>query len=216
MRNLTWHEIPAMPCRDKVCPHEFRSVSMPREGTMFVCGGMVLDYDYPLDVVLKYDMVRNHWTVTNKMITARSFFASGVINGMMYAAGGNAADLFELDSAEVLNPLDGNWRPVSNMVTHMSSYDAAILNGKLLVTEGWLWPFFVSPRGQVYDARTDQWELMAMGLKEGWTASIVVYDRLFVMSELERMRMKVYDSVTDSWETINGPELLWRVGADEK
>lgn len=208
LRNLTWHEIPAMPCRDKVCPHGFRSVSMPSEGTMFVCGGMVSDSDCPLDLVLKYDMVRNHWTVTNKMITARSFFGSGVIDGKIYAAGGNSADMFELDTAEVLNPLDGKWRSVSNMVTQMASYDAAVLNGKLLVTEGWLWPFFVSPRGQVYDPRTDQWETMAMGLREGWTGtSVVIYDRLFIVSELERMKMKVYDSVTDSWETVNGPEL---------
>src|SRR5690606_18408721 len=123
------------------------------------------------------DMVRNHWTVSNKMITARSFFGSGVIDGMIYAAGGNSADMLELDTAEVLNPLDGKWRFISNMVTQMASYDAAVLNGKLLVTEGWLWPFFVSPRGQVYDPRTDQWETMAMGLREGWTGtSVVIYD----------------------------------------
>ncbi|XP_010549492.1 PREDICTED: F-box/kelch-repeat protein At1g30090 [Tarenaya hassleriana] len=208
LRHLTWHEIPPMPCKDKVCPHGSRSVSMPREGTLFVCGGVVSDMDCPLDLVVKYEMDRNRWTVLDSMLTPRSFFASGVIDGMIYVAGGNSADLFELDSAEVMDPSDGNWHPISQMGTNMASYDAAVLNGKLLVTEGWLWPFFVSPRGQVYDPRSDSWETMAVGLREGWTgSSVVVYGRLFVVSELERMKLKVYDSDSDSWETIEGPAL---------
>ncbi|MFQ6631491.1 hypothetical protein Gotur_009898 [Gossypium turneri] len=208
LTHFSWHTIPAMPCKDKVCPHGFRCVSIPREGSLFVCGGMVSDVDCPLDLVLKYEIHKNRWTVMNKMNTARSFFASEVINGMIYVAGGNSGDLFELDSAEVLDPEKGNWHSIASMGTNMASYDSAVLNGKLLVTEGWLWPFFVSPRGQVYDPRTNNWESMAVGLREGWTgSSVVVYGHLFVVSELERMKLKVYDPDSDSWETIEGPPL---------
>ncbi|XP_050234664.1 F-box/kelch-repeat protein At1g30090 [Mercurialis annua] len=208
LTHFSWHSIPAMPCKDKVCPHGFRCASIPRDGTLFVCGGMVSDVDCPLDLVLKYEMQKNRWTVMNQMIAARSFFASGVIDGMVYVAGGNSTELFELDSAEVLDPMKGIWRRVSSMGTNMASYDAAVLDGKLLVTEGWLWPFYVSPRGQVYDPRTDTWENMAVGLREGWTgSSVVVYGRLFVVSELERMKLKVYDADYDTWEAIEGPPL---------
>ena len=208
LTHFSWHTIPAMPCKDKVCPHGFRCVSIPPDGTLFVCGGMVSDVDCPLDLVLKYEMQKNRWTVMNRMITARSFFASGVIDGMIYVAGGNSTDLYELDSAEVLDPFNGSWHPIANMGTNMASYDAAVLNGKLLVTEGWLWPFYVSPRGQVYDPRTNNWENMAVGLREGWTgSSVVVYGHLFVVSELERMKLKVYEPENDSWEAIEGPPL---------
>ncbi|TQD76794.1 hypothetical protein C1H46_037696 [Malus baccata] len=208
LTNFSWHTIPAMPCRDKVFPHGFRCVSMPQEGTLFICGGMVSDVDCPLDLVLKYEVQKNRWTVINQMISARSFFASGVIDGKIYVAGGNSSDLFELDSAEVLDPVKGSWHPIASMGANMASYDAAVLNGKLLVTEGWLWPFFVSPRGQVYDPRTNNWESMAVGLREGWTgSSVVIYGHLFVVSELERMKLKVYDADTDSWEPIEGPPL---------
>ncbi|GAB2296894.1 hypothetical protein Dimus_030995 [Dionaea muscipula] len=208
LTHFSWHTIPAMPCKDKVCPHGFRCVAMPNEGTLFVCGGMVSDVDCPLDLVLKYEMRKNRWTVMNQMNTARSFFASGVIDGLIYVAGGNSADLFELDSAEVFDPVGGYWYPIASMGTNMASYDAAVLDGKLLVTEGWLWPFFVSPRGQVYDPRTDYWENMAIGLREGWTgSSVVVYGHLFVVSEHERMKLKVYDVDSDSWETVEGPPL---------
>ncbi|KAF8408864.1 hypothetical protein HHK36_004933 [Tetracentron sinense] len=208
LTHFSWHTIPAMPCKDRVCPHGCRCVAIPREGTLFVCGGMVSGTDCPLDMVLKYEMQRNRWTVMSRMITARSFFASGVIDGIVYAAGGYSTDLFDLDSAEVLDPIKGNWHPIANMGTNMASYDAAVLNGKLLVTEGWVWPFVFSPRGQVYDPRSNRWESMAVGLREGWTGSSVVVDgNLFVVSEHERMKLKVYDVETDSWDPVEGPPL---------
>ncbi|KAL1815581.1 hypothetical protein ACET3Z_018155 [Daucus carota] len=208
MKKFTWHSIPAMPCKEKVCPHGFRCVSMPQEGALYVCGGVVSDVDCPLNVVLKYEVQRNRWTVMRKMITARSFFASGVVGGMIYVAGGNSTDLFELNSAEVMDPRKGIWRPIASMGTNMASYDAAVLNGKLLVTEGWFWPFYVVPRGQIYDPKTDTWKSMAAGLREGWTGtSAVVYDHLFVVSEHERIKLKVYYTNTDCWEAVAGAPL---------
>ena len=208
LTHLSWHTIPAMPCKDKVCPQGVRCASIPCDGNLFVCGGMVSDVDCPLDLVLKYEMQKNRWTVMNQMITARSFFASGVIDGRIYVAGGNSTNLFELDSGEVMDPVKGSWHPIASMGTNMASYDAAVLNGKLLVTEGWLWPFDVSPRGQVYDPRTNKWESMAVGLREGWTgSSVVVYGHLFVVSVHERMKLKVYYTDDDSWEQIDGPPL---------
>ncbi|KAF9595300.1 hypothetical protein IFM89_038435 [Coptis chinensis] len=91
------------------------------------------------------------------------------------------------------------------MGVNMASYDAAVHNGKLLVTEGWLWRFFFSPRGQVYDPRLNCWETMSANLREGWTGlSAVVDGHLFVVSEHERMKLKVYDVKTDSWEVVVG------------
>lgn len=204
--HLSWHTIPAPPCMEKVCPHGFRCVS--GDGTLFVCGGMAADVDCPLNLVLKFEVRSNRWTPMKKMNTPRSFFASGVIDRMVYAAGGNSSDRFELDSAEVMDPNEGIWRPVANMGATMAAYDAAVLDRKLFVTEGWFWPFYVVPRGQVYDPRTDHWECMATGLREGWTgSSVVMFGRLFVVSEHERTKLKVYDSSNDTWETVEGPPL---------
>ncbi|KZV21410.1 F-box/kelch-repeat protein-like [Dorcoceras hygrometricum] len=204
----SWHTIPAMPCKEKVCPQGFRCVSFPDEGTLFVCGGIMSDVDCPLNLVVKFEVIKNRWTVMKKMTTPRSFFASGVINGLIYVAGGNSTDLFELNSVEVLDPKKGTWRNVSNMKTNMASYDAAVLDGKLLVTEGWFWPFYVVPRGQIYDPHADNWENMPAGLREGWTgSSVVIYGHLFVVTEHERTKVKVYDAQCDSWDTVEGPPL---------
>ncbi|XP_071706491.1 F-box/kelch-repeat protein At1g30090-like [Rutidosis leptorrhynchoides] len=199
--NLSWHTIPEMPWMDKVCPHGFRCVSVPGDGSVFVCGG-------PQNSVLKFDVRLNRWNVMKKMITPRSFFASGVIDGMVYVAGGNSSDGFELNSAEVMDPKSGVWCPIEDMGANMACYDAAVLNGKLYVTEGWFWPFYVVPRGQVYDPKTKNWECMATGLREGWTgSSVVMFGHLFVVSEHERTKLKVYDSKNDVWETVNGSPL---------
>uniref|UniRef100_A0A1D1XCU3 F-box/kelch-repeat protein At1g30090 n=1 Tax=Anthurium amnicola TaxID=1678845 RepID=A0A1D1XCU3_9ARAE len=202
---FSWHTIPPMPCRDRVCPHGLRCVAIPQEGSLLVCGGTVTGVDSPLDTVLRFEMQSNRWTPVSRMLTPRSFFAAGLIHGLVYAAGGSSTNLSELSSAEALCPVTGSWQPVASMCTGFSSYDSAVLHGKLFVTEGWVWPFLFSPRGQVYDPRADAWEPMADGLREGWTGSSVVIDgHLFVISEHENLRVKVYDMESDSWDTVDG------------
>jgi hypothetical protein len=215
--HLTWHAIPAMPCRDRACPRGFGCVAIPGagdggDGALLVCGGLVSDMDCPLHLVLKYDIYKNRWTVMTRMLTARSFFAGGVIDGRVYVAGGYSADQFELNSAEVLDPEKGVWQPIASMGMNMASSDSAVIGGRLYVTEGCAWPFFSSPRGQVYDPKNDRWEAMPVGMREGWTGlSVVIEGCLFVISEYERMKVKVYDPETDSWDSVSGPRMPERI-----
>lgn len=212
LNHLTWHTIPTMPCRDRACPRGFGCVAIPSDGTLLVCGGLVSDMDCPLHLVLKYDIYKNRWTVMTRMLSARSFFAGGVIDGQVYVAGGYSTDQFELNSAEVLDPVKGVWQPVASMGMNMASSDSAVISGRLYVTEGCAWPFFSSPRGQVYDPKIDRWEAMSVGMREGWTGlSVVIDERLFVISEYERMKVKVYDQETDSWDSVNGPPMPERI-----
>ncbi|XP_072989023.1 F-box/kelch-repeat protein At1g30090 [Typha latifolia] len=212
LTHFSWHTIPAMPCRDRACPRGFGCIAIPPDGTLLVCGGLVSDMDCPLHLVLKYEIYKNRWTVMSRMLTARSFFASGVINGSVYVAGGYSTNQYELDSAEVLDPIKGNWQPIASMGMNMVCSDSAVLKERLYVTEGCVWPFLSSPRGQVYDPKTDRWETMALGMREGWTgSSVVIYDHLFVISEYNRMKVKVYDMECDSWDTVEGSPLPERI-----
>ncbi|XP_078162515.1 galactose oxidase/kelch repeat superfamily protein [Carex rostrata] len=212
LTHLSWHSIPAMPCRDHACPRGFGCVSLPKIGSLLVCGGLVSDMDCPLHLVLKYDVCKNKWTVLPPMLSARSFFGGGVIGGRVYVAGGYSTNQFELNSTEVYDPVKGMWDPVAGMGIHMAASDSAVIDGKLYVTEGCAWPFFSSPRGRIYDPKPNKWESMATGMREGWTGLGAVYDnRLFVISEYERMRVKVYDMESDMWDPVDGPPLPERV-----
>ncbi|MFS8031076.1 putative kelch-type beta propeller [Helianthus anomalus] len=102
---------------------------------------------------MKFNVQKNCWTMMKKMITSRSFFASGVIN-----------------------------RRVALVVLCF--------------------------RGQIYDLKTDHWEDMPNGLREGWMGlSAVIYGHLFVVTEHERTKLKVYDTNNDSWRTVDEPPL---------
>ncbi|KAJ3669975.1 hypothetical protein LUZ60_010299 [Juncus effusus] len=210
--HLTWHGIPAMPCRDRACPRGFGCISVPNTGTVLVCGGLVSDMDCPLHLALKYDMYRNKWSVLNRMLSARSFFGGGVITGRVYVAGGYSTDQFELNSAEVFDPVRNAWDPVLKMKLNMAVSDSAVIDDKLYLTEGCNFPFFSSPRGQIYDAKSEKWEEMKVGMREGWTGLGAVIDaRLFVVSEYERMRVKVYDAGSDAWDPVEGDPVPERV-----
>lgn len=214
LTRFSWHTIPPMPCSDSIPPHGFSCVSVPNEGVLYVCGGVISDADSPLNLVMKYQVLKNCWTVMQKTTISRSFFASGAIAGKVYVAGGNGPDLFELGSGEVFDPTKNSWKPIARMCMNMASYDSAVLGGKLLVTEGWFWPFHARPKGQIYDPSKDQWEIMASGLKEGWIgSSCVIHDHLFVVTEHERPEVKVYDAESDCWRMVEGdgvPEKIRR------
>lgn len=205
---FSWHTIPAMPCRDRACPRGFGLIATPDSSSLVVCGGMLSDMECPLHLVLSYYLLHNRWKVLPPMLTPRSSFAGALINDLIYVAGGFSSNHFELSSAEVFAPSTSTWRPITPMQTNMAAYDSAVINGKLYITEGWVWPFLFSPRGQVYDPLSDSWESMASGMREGWTGmSAVVEGRLFVVSEHEKMRVKVYDAEADVWERVEGDRL---------
>ncbi|ONK67305.1 uncharacterized protein A4U43_C06F18770 [Asparagus officinalis] len=210
--SLSWHSIPSMPCRDKVCPHGFGCIALPVNGSILVCGGLVSDFDCSLFLVLKYEVVRNKWSVSTRMLTPRSFFGSGLIDGRVYVAGGYSTEQFELSSAEMFDPEKGKWESIANMGVNIVCYDSIVLDGRLYVTEGWMWPFLASPIGKVYDPKGDVWEDMAVGMSEGWTGpSAVVHGRMFVVSEREGMRVKVYDTETDTWDLVMGLRVPERI-----
>lgn len=201
----TWHIMASMPCKERICPPAFGCVANLEEGALFVCGGMSSDVDCPMNAVLKYDLFKNQWAVMGPMCTPRSFFASGVIDGKIYAAGGNSTASRELSSAEVYDPAGDDWRPLASMGTNMARYDSATLDGKLYVTEGWSWPFLASPRGQIYDPKVDKWENMTVGMREGWTGlSVVLNNRLYIISEHDSTRLKVFDMEKDLWKHVGG------------
>lgn len=206
----TWHTVPPMPRaehRASVCPAGFGCAADPAAGALYVCGGMRSDMDCPMDAVLHYSLRTNRWTPRRRMTTPRSFFAAAAIGGRVFAAGGNSTDCTLLGSAEAYAPADDAWAPVAPMAPPgMARFDAAVVRGKLHLTEGWSWPFLAPPRGQVYDPERDAWDDMAPGLREGWTGlSVVLAARLFIITDHEEhFKLKVYHEDTDSWGSVLG------------
>lgn len=140
------------------------------------------------------------------MPTPRSFFEAGNINGKIIAVGGSGtSDSDSIRTVECYDHENDTWKSVSKMPTALARYDSAVVGNKMYVTEGWTWPFMFSPRGGVYDPDKDTWQEMRPGMREGWTGiSVVLGDRLFVISEHGDCPMKVYDPDEDTWRYVGG------------
>ncbi|CAI9759954.1 unnamed protein product [Fraxinus pennsylvanica] len=64
----------------------------------------------------------------------------------------------------------------------------------------WMQKEKLHSKGQVYDPITNNLADMATGLREGWTGSW----HLFVVTEHERTNLKIYDTETYSWYSVEG------------
>ncbi|KAH7573966.1 hypothetical protein ACOSP7_007926 [Xanthoceras sorbifolium] len=204
-RSGRWFVLPPMPCPKAVCPPGFACASVPRQGKLFVLGGMRSDTETPMQTTFVYRSSTNQWSEASPMKTARSFFAAGNINGKIMAVGGSGANNEAITAVECYNPDSDTWTEVAKLRTGLARYDSAVVGSSMYVTEGWTWPFMFSPRATVYDAKMDRWQLMRDGLKEGWTGiSFVLDDTLFVISEHGDCPMKWYIPDVDTWQYVGG------------
>ncbi|WOK95027.1 hypothetical protein Cni_G03732 [Canna indica] len=205
-RTRRWFVLPPMPLPTEgdapLCPPAFACAALPCRGELYVLGGMRSDTQSPLQTLLAYRAATNSWYAAAPMPTARCFFAAGAIGGRIFAAGGGDGGI---SAVECYDPAADMWAPAAGMRRGMARYDAAVVGRRMYVTEGWTWPFDLSPRGGVYDADRDAWEEMRVGMREGWTgASAVVGGRLYVVSECGDGRVKAYDEGSDVWRAVAG------------
>lgn len=205
-RSGRWFVLPPMPSPKATCPHAFACASLPRQGKLFVMGGMRSDSDTPMHTTIMYRTSTNQWSVLPPMKTARSYFAAGDINGKIIAIGGSGTSTTEpIRSVEIYDPEIETWTAASNMEVELARYDSAVVRSRMYITEGWTWPFTFSPRGVVYDTKRDTWQEMRQGMRDGWTGlSVVVEDKIFVLSEYGDCPMKVYNEDDDTWQHVIG------------
>lgn len=205
-RSGRWLVLPPMPGPKAVCPAAFACASLPRQGKLLVLGGMRSDTECPMQTTIVYRTSTNQWSEGAPMPTPRSFFEAGNVNGKIVAVGGSGtASGDSIRTVECYDHEEDTWTTVSKMPTALARYESAVVGSKMYVTEGWTWPFMFSPRGGVYDQEGDTWHEMRAGMREGWTGvSVVVGDRLLVISEHGDCPMKVYDADEDTWRYVGG------------
>ena len=75
------------------------------------------------------------WVQKASMIDARSWNCVGVVNGKIYAIGGNMSPS---NSVEEYNPITDKWTIKSPMSTGRSDFSGSVINNKIYVTGGWM------------------------------------------------------------------------------
>ncbi|RDX63676.1 F-box protein AFR, partial [Mucuna pruriens] len=192
-----WFLLPEMPLPENVCPTAFACAALPRQGKLFVLGGLRSDDDRPMRTALVYRAATNQWAEAAPMPRGRAIFAAEGVGGRIVAVGSGGTDIYDAESE--------TWREGERLGGELERYEVAAMGGRVYATEGWCWPFMFRPRGWVYEVEKDTWREMGVGMREGWTGvSVAVGGRLFVIAEYGDSPVKVYDEDCDTWRCVGG------------
>ncbi len=151
----------------------------------------------------------NSWDTMAEMPTARSLLGVGVVNGKIYAIGGERG-AGAVGVNELYDPATDTWIPKESMPTSRYGFATAVLNNKIYCIGG-----LFSDLNEVYDPVTDTWETkQPMPTRRGGFSASVVNGKIYLVGGLvpssigpsnvgEHSNLnEMYDPVTDSWTTM--------------
>ena len=145
--------------------------------------------------------IEDSWITLESMPTARSSFGVAVVDGKIYAVGGN--NVTYLNTNEMYDPQTDTWTTKMPMPTPRASFGIAAYQGKIYVFGGG----GNIGTTEVYDPKTDAWETKTSlpTPREGLCAS-VVSDKIYLMGgdtfghfPVLSAKNEIYDPKTDTW-----------------
>jgi len=98
------------------------------------------------------------WTTKAPMPTARDGLAAGVINGILYAVGGD--NRFEYNTNEAYDPATDTWTTKAPMPTGLDDPASGVLRGRLYALGGFNDNGFANTV-EAYDPATNSWTMKA-------------------------------------------------------
>jgi N-acetylneuraminic acid mutarotase len=107
-------------------------------GKYYLVGGEGGPDLLPTKLLHVYDPTTDTWTTRAPMSErlGRMRFASGVVNGKLYIAGGRDGGPNTLASTEVYDPATNTWAPRASMLSTLTGMASAVAGGKLFVIGG--------------------------------------------------------------------------------
>jgi len=152
------------------------------------------------NIAERYDPDSNTWDTIASMSVARSGVASAVLNGKLYAIGGNG-----LSSVEVYDPSTNAWSTGPSLPSEVHMGAAISTNGMIYLIGG------INSSNQVlnqvlsFDPSSNQWTPMAnMPTARRGTGLAWFQNRIWVIGGLDDNPLKkveVFNPTSNSWET---------------
>ncbi len=198
----TWGSVTPLP----IALHHAGAVA--QGGRLYVMGGFsdVL-FVAPLDRVFEYDPNADSWSEKASMPNPRGSFAVGLLDGLIYVAGGSPAAR-EQDLA-VYDPGLDSWTVLPSMPTPRNHLSGGTIDGRFYAAGGRSGGIGgITSALEEYEPISQTWTSRApMPTARGGVAGAVVGDRLFVFGGEGNPgdpsgvfpQTEVYDVVSDSW-----------------
>lgn len=146
----------------------------------------------------------NFWSARASMSVGRRFPAMGVINGLLYVAGGKDAALTTRKTLEVYNPATNSWLTRKDMLTARVGAQNGVINGLLYVAGGNNSSGTSLATVEMYNPATNTWVTRAsMPAPKSFGASAVINGILYVAGGAstggQTAAVYAYDPVANTW-----------------
>jgi N-acetylneuraminic acid mutarotase len=158
-----------------------------------------------------YDPATDNWDTTKTdMPMGRNSFASGVVNGKIYAIGGQSVAVTTAESSVMeYDPQTDTWDTTkTKMPTPRVGLSTSVVNEKIYVIGGWN---FSSPTFKrdvwEYNPLTDTWDTTKtdMPTARGYLSTSVIDGKIYAFGGYANgpafKTVEMYDPVTDTWDT---------------
>ena len=147
------------------------------------------------------------WTRKTDIPGRRFVFSSGVVDGKIYAIGGDPGSGTALSSVEAYDPLTDTWTKKTDIPTSRAGAGSSVVDGQIYVIGGGSSKSGqFTPIVQVYDVLTDTWSIKAnMPTARGWFSASEVNGKIYAIGGALAFNGTVfstveeYDPATDTW-----------------
>ncbi len=193
-------------------------------GKIYCFGGFYDNAGSPSvpDSMHVFDPISNSWSVlqTSGTYTSREDVLGAVVNGKIYAIGGNNGYLSAFpqyrSTIEIFDPASNTWTtPVTNgSLVPGIGQTASVVNGKIYVIGGIAYDTnaLPNPPNQVFDPATNTWSnISSTGFEQRWYHSAAVMDgKIYIVGGAPVVTivpggsgyiLQIYDPSTDTWRT---------------
>lgn len=165
------------------------------------CGEMI-----SVSLAAEAQQQQDQWEELAPMPTARLNLATAIVDGKIYAIGGDQRG-GRFNKTEEYDIQTNTWVKKSPMPTERTLCVIGVVNGRIYVIGGNIPPNTPTETVEEYDPRTDTWTKKSdMPTPRMWTASAVVGGMIYVMGgEAPALTdiVERYDPLTDSWKTVS-------------
>ena len=178
-------------------------------GILILCALLVIN-------VVNLVAAEENWTRKADMPTQRSDFATCIVNGKIYAIGGEVDKFGDVSIAtvEMYDPKTDTWTQKADMPTARST-STSVVDGKIYaigggkthkrrIGPGWGWETIILPTVEMYDPITDTWTPKADMPAPRSADTCVVGGKIYLIGGANKKQHRseivdVYDPATDTW-----------------
>lgn len=162
--------------------------------------------------------LEDSWVEKASMPTARAFLGVAVVDGKIYAIGGDSgADIGNLgnpfgrsnnvvNATEEYDPVSDTWVRRNPMPTARAGLAVAVFQNEIYCIGGWTQDSSSTGINEVYNPATDSWTTKtSMPVANARLVANVVNGKIYVLPIFSTSDFEVYDPQTDSWSSKTPP-----------